>query len=147
MAEIEAHNIAMPGDVLVIDGVPGISNMGGVSAFMARRQGTVGAVISGGARDLSHSRSLGFPVGSSSVTPTTGKWRIQTVEVNGTVNIACIRVEPGDIVVADEDGVCIIPIARAEDIVSLVEKKVNAEQKRLAALDAGVPIRDLPKPA
>ena len=44
MAEFEAHNLASPGDVVVIDGVPGISNMGGISAQTGKRQGEAGAI-------------------------------------------------------------------------------------------------------
>src|SRR5258707_8226311 len=76
MAEFEAHNLAQPGDVLVIDGVAGISNMGGISAQIAKRQGEIGAIVAGGVRDVAHSREIGYPVWSTEVTPLTGKWRI-----------------------------------------------------------------------
>lgn len=62
MAEFEAHNIVVPGDVVVIDGVAGISNMGGISAQTAKRQGEAGAIVFGGIRDLAHSRRVGYPV-------------------------------------------------------------------------------------
>ena len=58
MAEFEAHNLATPGDVLVIDGVSGVSNMGGISAQTGKRQGEVGAIVWGGVRDVGHSRSI-----------------------------------------------------------------------------------------
>lgn len=147
MAEIEAHNISTPGDFLVIQGVSGISNMGGVSAEMAKRQGSVGAVVSGAVRDVEHSRSVNYPVWSSEVSPITGKWRIETVEINGTVEIFGVRVVPGDIVVADETGVCFIPRARAAEVIEIALKKHKAEGVRLDALRAGVPLGELPKPA
>src|SRR5690606_33823402 len=83
MAEFEAHNLARPGDVVVIDGVAGVSNMGGISSQTGKRQGEEGAIIWGGVRDVAHSRSVGYPMWSAEVTPVTGKWRIQTVEING----------------------------------------------------------------
>jgi 4-hydroxy-4-methyl-2-oxoglutarate aldolase len=83
MAEFEAHNLARPGDVVVIDGVAGISNMGGISAQTGKRQGEVGAIVFGGIRDVGHSRRLGYPIWAAEVTPVTGKWRIETVEING----------------------------------------------------------------
>ena len=73
MAEFEAHNLARPGDVVVIDGVAGISNMGGISAQTGKRQGEVGAVVFGGVRDVAHSRRVGYPVWATEVTPVTGK--------------------------------------------------------------------------
>lgn len=147
MAEIEAHNICSPGDFLVIQGVSGISNMGGVSAEIAKREGSVGAVVSGAVRDVEHSRSVGYPVWSSEVSPITGKWRIETVEINGTVEIFGVRVAPGDIVVADETGVCFIPRERAIEVIEIALKKHKAEGVRLEAVRAGVPILDLPRPA
>ena len=50
MAEFEGHNLATPGDVLVIQGVSNVSNMGGISAQAGKRQGEVGAVVFGGVR-------------------------------------------------------------------------------------------------
>jgi regulator of RNase E activity RraA len=147
MAEIEAHNIAERGDVLVIQGVPGISNMGGISAQMAKRQGEIGAIVEGGVRDLTHSRTEAFPVWASEFTPVTGKWRIETVEINGPIDILGIRVLPGDIVLADDTGVCFVPHDRAEEILKLVLKKTHAEEVRCKAIADGVPLPDLPRPA
>jgi 4-hydroxy-4-methyl-2-oxoglutarate aldolase len=144
MAEFEAHNLALPGDIVVIQGVAGISNMGGISSQTAKRQGEVGAVVEGGVRDVPHSRSIGFPMWSSEVTPVTGKWRIETVEINGDIEIAGVRVSPGDIVFADDTGVCFIPRARAGEVLSLAGQKAAAEQAKCRSIDEGVPVPDLP---
>jgi regulator of RNase E activity RraA len=144
MAEFEAHNLALPGDIVVIQGVAGISNMGGISSQTAKRQGEVGAVVEGGVRDVPHSRSIDFPMWSSEVTPVTGKWRIETVEINGDIEIAGVRVSPGDIVFADDTGVCFIPRARAGEVLSLAGQKAAAEQAKCRSIDEGVPVPDLP---
>ncbi len=107
LGDIEAHNLATPGDIIVIQGVPGVSSMGGIMATIARRSGEIAAVVDGAVRDIDHSRGIGYPVWSSSVSPMTGKWRIQTVGVNVPVNICGIIVHPGDLVLADEVGVCV----------------------------------------
>ena len=112
LAHIEAHNLAEPGDVLVVQGIANISSMGGVSASVGKRQGEAGAVVDGAVRDIDHSRRLGYPVWCSSVSPITGKWRIRTVAVNRPVSIAGVTVHPGDLVIADEVGVCFVPFAR-----------------------------------
>ncbi|HEX5140795.1 MAG TPA: RraA family protein [Dehalococcoidia bacterium] len=144
MAEFEAHNLARPGDIVVIDGVPGVSNMGGISAQTGKRQGEAGAIISGGIRDVAHSRRVGYPVWSTEVTPVTGKWRIQAVEINGDIEIAGIRVSPGDIVVADDTGVCFIPRDRAAEVLARAQKRWQSEQLKCQAIDDGVPVPDLP---
>lgn len=145
MAEMEAHNLASPGDIVVVEGVQGLSNMGGVSSQIAQRQGVLGAVVQGGIRDLNHSREIGFPLWSTEINPVTGKWRIETVEINGTVNVCGIMIRPGDIVVADDTGVCFIPIDRAEEVMRLCGAKFDLEQKRLRAVADGVHVADLPK--
>ncbi|RVC79641.1 RraA family protein [Mesorhizobium sp. M4A.F.Ca.ET.022.05.2.1] len=147
MAEFEAHNLALPGDVIVIDGVAGVSNMGGISAQTGKRQGEAGAIVFGGIRDLGHSRRVGYPLWATEVTPATGKWRIETVEINGDIQIAGIRVGAGDIVVADETGVCFIPIARAAEVLAKALKKSAFEEAKCEAIDAGVAVADLPSNA
>jgi regulator of RNase E activity RraA len=144
MAEFEAHNLALPGDVIVIDGVAGVSNMGGISAQTGKRQGEAGAVVFGGVRDVAHSRRVGYPIWSTEVTPATGKWRIQTVELNCEVSIGGIRVAAGDIVVADDTGVCFIPRDRAGEVLEHARAKAAAETAKCEAIDRGVPVADLP---
>jgi 4-hydroxy-4-methyl-2-oxoglutarate aldolase len=143
MAEFEAHNLATAGDVLVIDGVPGMSNMGGISAQTGKRQGEVGAIVFGGVRDVAHSRAVGYPVWSTELTAVTGKWRLQTVEINGPVQIGGVRVEPGDLVVADETSVCFIPRDRVTDVLALAQEKAEAEDLRCRAIDGGIPVPDI----
>jgi hypothetical protein len=59
MGESEAHNLAEQGDVIVIQGMVGTSNMGGVGAQIGKRQGDVVAIVEGGVRDIGHSRAVG----------------------------------------------------------------------------------------
>ena len=144
MAEFEAHNLALPGDIVVIDGAAGISNMGGISAQTAKRQGEVGAIVFGGVRDIAHSRRVGYPIWASEITPVTGKWRVETIEINSEIVVAGIRVAPGDIVLADDTGVCFIPRARAAEVLEMARQKSAAEEAKCAAIDRGVPVADLP---
>jgi 4-hydroxy-4-methyl-2-oxoglutarate aldolase len=143
MAEFEAHNLASPGDVLVIEGLANMSNMGGISALTGKRQGEAGAIVMGGIRDIAHSRVVGYPVWSSEVSPITGKWRLETVEINGSVQIGGVRVEPGDLVVADDSGVCFIPRRHILEVLELVEKKTKAEEIRCKAIVSGVAVAEI----
>jgi 4-hydroxy-4-methyl-2-oxoglutarate aldolase len=140
MAEFEAHNLAEDGHVLVISGVPGMSNMGGISSYTGQRQGERGAIVMGGVRDVRHSRSIGYPVWASEITPVTGKWRLETVEINGEIQMGDVRVNPGDLVVADDTGVVFIPRDAIMAVLELCEKKKGAEDTRIDAITRGVPV-------
>lgn len=141
--ETEAHNLAEPGDVLVIEGVMGCSNMGGQSATIGRRQGEAGAIVDGTLRDPDQYRSMGWPVWCRGFTPVTGKWRMQTVEVNGIVQICGIPVRPGDLVCADEAGVAFIPRDKAAEVLALCRRIDEADTRRKADIEAGVSVSDL----
>jgi len=140
MAEFEAHNLAEDGDVLVISGVSGVSNMGGISALTGQRQGERGAVVMGGVRDVRHSRTIDYPVWASEVTPITGKWRIETVEINGEIQMGNVRVNSGDLVIADDTGVVFVPRDRIMDVLELCEKKKKGEDTRIGSINQGVPV-------
>ena len=137
MAEIECHNLAEPNDVLVIQGASGVSNMGGVGTKIGKRQGEMGAVVDGGVRDVGQSRELGYPIWSTERTPVTGKWRLEAMEINGPVVLCGIRVEPGDLVVADDTGVCFVPRERIMDVLAFAEKKSKFEQVKCDEVDRG----------
>ncbi|HZS66974.1 MAG TPA: RraA family protein [Burkholderiales bacterium] len=145
LADIEAHHLAEPGDVLVVQGVANISSMGGISASIGKRQGEAGAIVDGAVRDIDHSRAIGYPLWSASVSPITGKWRIETMAVNDPVHIAGIEVRPGDLVVADECGVCFVPFARAAEVLAIAQRLAASEARRLQALRDGMPLADFVK--
>jgi regulator of RNase E activity RraA len=140
MAEFEAHNLAEDGDVLVVSGVSGMSNMGGNSSMTGKRQGERGAIVMGGVRDVRHSRSNDYPIWASEITPVTGKWRLEIVEINGEVQMGSVRVNPGDLVIADDTGVCFVPCTEIMRVLELCEKKKKAEGTRMDAITDGVPV-------
>lgn len=143
MAEILGIAAARPGDVLLIEGVKGISNMGGLMATIAKREGLAGAVVDGGVRDLGHSRSIDFPVWSRDVSPITGKWRSITQEINGPVRLAGVTVAAGDLIIADETGICFAPRERAEEIVTRCESIAAYEAEIASDIADGTPVSDL----
>jgi regulator of RNase E activity RraA len=145
MGEQEAYNQAEPGDIVVIEGLQGVSNMGGLSASLASRAGCAGAIIDGTYRDPGSSRNLGFPIWSRGVTPVTGKWRLETVEINGRVRIAGISVNAGDLVVADESGIVFVPFDRVEAVLAAADRLAAGDQRQSADIAAGVDLGTLAK--
>jgi len=143
LAEIEAHNLAEPGDILVLEGVDQVSNMGSISASIGHRQGELGAIVDGAVRDIDYSREIGYAIWSRGVSPITGKWRIETVAINKPVSICGIAVNPGDLVLADEVGVCFIPRGRAADVLARVQRIAANEEVRQKKIASGAPVADL----
>jgi len=143
MGETEAYNLAEPGDVIVIEGILGVSNIGGQSATIAHRQGCAAAIIDGSYRDPDAPRETGFPIWARGVTPITGKWRLETVEINGRVRVCGISVAAGDLVCADEAGVAFVPREHAEAVFAEARRIDEADTRRKQDIDSGVDIASL----
>jgi 4-hydroxy-4-methyl-2-oxoglutarate aldolase len=142
-ADIEAHNLAQPGDVLVIEGVAGISSLGGNSANVGKRQGEAGAIVDGATRDVATARAIGYPIWARGVSLVTGKWRVETVAINGPVQIGGVPVSAGDLVVADDNGVCIIPRARIAEVLARAQALSAGEEERNRDVAAGLSVVEL----
>jgi len=128
LADRDAYALTEPGDIVVIDGGGrgDISAMGGLSTLFAKKYGLAGNIVDCGVRDVEGMRKLDYPVWSRGVTPITGKFRFEALEVNGPVVCSGITVQPGDLVVADDTGVVIIP---REMIGLVVKQAIEASQK------------------
>ncbi len=141
--DLEAHNLAEPGDVIVIEGAVDVSSLGGNSCTLGHRQGEAGAIIDGATRDVETARRLGYPVWARGVSLVTGKWRMETVAINGPVQIAGVPVDAGDLVVADDNGVCIVPRARVAEVLARAQALSAAEDERARDVAAGMSIPDV----
>jgi 4-hydroxy-4-methyl-2-oxoglutarate aldolase len=133
--------LARPGDVMVVEASvrDPISVLGGRAATAGVNAGLAGAIVDGGVRDIEEIRSAGFPVWSKWVTPLSGKGRLEPVTINGPVSCLGVQVQPGDLVLADETGVCFIPL----EIVSEVVVRIF----EIAKQEAGdLRVRRVPRP-
>lgn len=122
--------MASPGDVVVIDarGVPAISLLGGLAAGTAHGHGISGCIVDGGVRDLDEIRESGLSVWSRSLTPRTGRWRVEPFAFNLPVVCGGVQVHPGDVVVADETGICFFPHSLAEQSLRQLLQISNEER-------------------
>jgi len=123
-------SFAKPGDVVVFDarGSEGISLLGGLAAAEARARGISGCIVDGGIRDLDEIREAGLSVWSRSLTPRTGRWRVEPFAFNLPVVCGGVQVHPGDVAVADETGVCFFPNELAEEGLRRL-LKISAEER------------------
>jgi 4-hydroxy-4-methyl-2-oxoglutarate aldolase len=139
LAERDLYGIGRAGDVAVFDchGFTGASVMGSLSARWARRLGIAGCVVDGAIRDADSVLELGLPVWARGVTPVSGKHRLRAVELNGPVALAGLTVEPGDLVLADATGVCVVPRANAADVLEHARRAEAAEREIEDAIDGG----------
>ena len=99
-----------------------IAGMGGLMGTAMSAREFSGAVIDGAVRDTAYLKKIGFPVYSTGVTPSTlvGHYRFSGSQV--PVAIDGVNIHPGDIIVADNDGVVVVPRARAVDILLLAQQ-------------------------
>lgn len=128
---------AEPGDVLVVDGrQESCGYWGEVLTAAARARGVLGLVIDGGVRDVDQLRARGFPVFSSAIAVrTTVKDDIGTV---GTpITLGGVTVSRGDLVVADSDGVVVIPRASVDTVLAGGLAREAAETGYLGRIDKG----------
>jgi len=123
------------GGVVVLDngGRENATVWGDILTWVANRRGVAGTVIDGACRDTHLSRELGYPIYSRSYSMRTGKDRIQVEAMGGPVNIGDARVNQGDILRGDADGVVAIPQAHEDAILTNAEQidAAEAEIRRL----------------
>ena len=127
-----AIELAGEGDVIVIagQGVCQCSYWGDHRSLCARLQGATGVVIDGAFRDLEGCEEAGFPVFARALTCGTAQ-KTGEGQINVPVSCAGVAVNPGDFIVGDVNGVCVIPRDQAETVLERAAKKVAA-QKRAA---------------
>jgi regulator of RNase E activity RraA len=114
------------------------AHLGELSVTSLKARGVVGCVLDGGCRDVRFILDEGFPVFTRSVTPedSTWRWSLETTQV--PVTIGRVRIEPGDWIVGDDDGVVVVPQAIAEDVLTEAEQKAATESEIRAAVRDGM---------
>jgi regulator of RNase E activity RraA len=108
--------------VMVVEDGANIAGMGGLMGTTMWARGFAGAVIDGGVRDVGHLRKIGFPVFALGIVPSTSVNHYRFAGANIPVVCDGVHVEAADIVVADNDGVVVVPRARAEQVLALAQE-------------------------
>lgn len=133
---LDAIDESPEGSIVVIGiyGEPNVAVWGGLMTAGAVANKHIGAILDGGVRDLTEiRRDYDFPVYSRSVSPGTTVGRFTTLASNVPVDCGGVKVHPGDIIVADIDGVVVVPHQHAEAVLKMSQEidERELEQARL----------------
>ena len=147
LAERDAYALTEPGDVVVIDGGgrAEISAMGGLSTLIAKKYALAGNIVDSGVRDVAEMRSLDYPVWSRGITPITGKFRFEALQINGPVVCCGVSVSPGDLVVADDTGVVFIPQKLINEVLKRAIEASKKEETLTQAIQHGSSMEEIKK--
>jgi regulator of RNase E activity RraA len=108
--------------VMSVEDGADIAGMGGLMGTAMAARGYSGAVIDGGVRDVAYLRKIGFPVYATGIVPSTSIHHYRFGGSQVAVQCGGVTVNPGDIVVADSDGVVVVPRAKAQEVLALAEQ-------------------------
>jgi len=127
------------GQVVVLDnyGRTDCTVWGEILTLLAHDQGLAGTAINGVCRDVREPLELGYPIYSRGRFMRTGKDRVEVADVNGRVVLGDVQVNPGDIVVGDDDGVVVIPQGRVDEVAGIATRISDVEHRIVEASRRG----------
>ena len=146
---LDALEVAQAGDVIVVDaaGETETSIWGGLMAGLCQKKGVAGAVVDGAIRDIDEIRDLGFPIQSRAVVPRSThspySQRLEPIEIGVTISCAETVVEPGDLVLADEIGVVVVPRGEAAEVLRLAREQFAREESTRDMIAEGKSLEEL----
>lgn len=139
-----AVKYAKPGDVLIIDSgnYQNAGLWGEILTVNAIKREIEGVIIDGGVRDVAEIAELKFPLFSSSINAR-GGYKVNPGKINVSTSCGGVSVNPGDLVVADENGIAVVPQNDIERIYGLCIKKLESEKSTMKQLADGENTFDL----
>jgi regulator of RNase E activity RraA len=134
----KALDMAQPGDVIVVDAGGDMTNaiIGEIMLVYAATRQVAGIVINGAVRDIAAIKASNLPVYAAGVTHR-GPYKDGPGEINGSIAIEGMVIEPGDLIIGDEDGCLCIPYAAVEDVYAGVLATRQRETRVLAEIRNG----------
>jgi 4-hydroxy-4-methyl-2-oxoglutarate aldolase len=140
LGTLEAVKRGRPGDVLVIDqaGRMDVNSYGGVAGFTTRQFGLVGCVIDGVTRDIDEYKQLGLPVFGRGFIQQSIRNRCACAGYAIEVKLGGVPVRPGDLIMADENGVCVVPRDKMAEVLEFAKLFKSVEDAIVEAVRSGV---------
>ena len=137
----KALSLAVAGDIMIINTQGAASSgFGELIANSAAKIGLCGVIVDGTVRDAEAFQALRLPVYARGLCPN-GCHKDGTGEVGAIVACGSVAVRPGDIIIADRDGVAVVPLSDAPEVAQLTKDQMAREEKRLAEIAKGVLVR------
>jgi 4-hydroxy-4-methyl-2-oxoglutarate aldolase len=138
--ELMAVDSCQPGDVLIAaaQGSDRSGIFGELLATASSNRGCVGTIIHGAVRDIAKMREMKFPVFATGRNPYDSQNRQRVIDLDIPVEIDGVTFNPGDIVLADMDGIVVIPQAIEEQVIQAAKAKVSAENRTRDAIKNGM---------
>jgi regulator of RNase E activity RraA len=135
----KALSLAMAGDIVVMNTQSNVTNsgFGELLATSAMKMGVRGVIVDGTVRDSEEIEAMKLPVYARGLCPN-GCNKDGAGEVGAIISCGGVAVRPGDIIVADRDGVAVVPLDDAAEVARLVAAQIEREEKRLAEIARGV---------
>ncbi|MFQ5938287.1 MAG: RraA family protein, partial [Acidiferrobacterales bacterium] len=139
MGSLEAVKAAQRGDVLVIDhgGRMDVNSYGGIVGFTTLHRGLVGCVIDGVARDVDEYKEIGLPVYARGIIQQSIRNRCAFAGHGLEVQLDGVRVRPGDFIMADDNGVLVIPQEQVEEVLQIAQEYKAIEDGIVQAIRNG----------
>ena len=138
----EAIARAGPDDVIVVanGGRTAVSSWGGIVSVGAAVRSVRGVITDGACRDVGQAWELGFPVFARAQVPVTARGRLQQKSAGEPILVGDVTVRPGDVVMADEGGVVVVPRVRATEVLVAAQRLAERATVIEAEVRAGVPL-------
>ena len=132
----KALDMAQPGDILIVDAQGDMSNsiMGELMVLWAIKKELGGFVIDGAIRDIGTLKQMNIPIYAAGVTPA-GPYKDGPGEINYPVSCGGVVINPGDIIVGDEDGIVVVRPEDAPELVQKTKAKNLAEKKTMVEIE------------
>jgi 4-hydroxy-4-methyl-2-oxoglutarate aldolase len=140
--EIAAVDSQQDGDVMVVSTCDG-SYWGELLATASRARGARGLVADAYTRDTRALEAMGYPTFVAGISAKDSLGRLDVDEIGGTIECGGVTVKNGDLILADHDGIVVVPYDAAEEVLRLAEAKVAVEDTVREELMRGASVRDV----